>query len=146
MHHVAIMNKSWKLIPKVLSGEKTVESRWYQTRRTPWDKIATGDTIFFKNSSEAVTAEARVLSVKQFEVKNIVDAKDIIEKYGQEICLVDDNPAKWRKLPKYCILIWLVNPKSVEPPFLVNKKRFGSATAWITVDNIKKLKINIKVQ
>ena len=56
MHHVAIMNKSWNLIPKIISGEKSIESRWYQTKRTPWDKIKAGDKIFFKNSGEAIIA------------------------------------------------------------------------------------------
>ena len=54
MDHVAIMNKSWGLIPKILSGSKTIESRWYKTKRTPWDKIAKGDTVYFKNSGEQV--------------------------------------------------------------------------------------------
>lgn len=33
MEHVAIMKKSWGLTRKILSGEKTIESRWYRFRR-----------------------------------------------------------------------------------------------------------------
>lgn len=59
MHHVAIMKPSWKLIPKILSGEKTIESRWYQTRRAPWNGIAAGDVVYFKDSGEARDGQSR---------------------------------------------------------------------------------------
>lgn len=39
MDHLAIMNPKRKLIPKILSGEKKIESRWYMMRVAPWDKI-----------------------------------------------------------------------------------------------------------
>ena len=67
MDHLAIMNASWNLIPKILSGEKSVESRWYKTKRAPWDKIKSGETIYFKNSGGLVIAKATVANVLQFE-------------------------------------------------------------------------------
>ena len=33
MEHVAIMKKSWGLIEKILSEEKTAESHWYKTKQ-----------------------------------------------------------------------------------------------------------------
>lgn len=42
MDHVAILRKDWKLLPKILSGEKTIESRWYQTKRGSYNKIKEG--------------------------------------------------------------------------------------------------------
>ena len=139
MDHVAIMKKSWDLIPKILSGEKTIESRWYQTRRAPWNKIKTGDTVFFKNSGEPVTAKVKVTRVWQFEIKNVSDAKDVVKKYGRQICLINPDPAKWPKLSRYCILIGLKNPQTVKP-FYINKKGFGIGAAWLVVDNINKIK------
>lgn len=141
MHHVAIMNKSWKLIPKILSGEKTIESRWYKTKRAPWDKITAGDTVFFKNSGEKVTARAEVSSVLQFTLKDISDAEKIIKKYGKEICLVNSKPETWGKILNYCILIGLKNPEPIKNPFQINKKGFGGPVAWITVENIKSIAI-----
>jgi ASC-1-like (ASCH) protein len=67
MHHVAIMNKSWKLIPKILSGEKTIESRWYHTKRSPWNIVSQEDTVFFKDSGSNITASAKVARVIQYE-------------------------------------------------------------------------------
>lgn len=138
--HIAIMKKSWGLIPKILSGEKTIESRWYQTRRVPWNAIVEGDTVYFKNSGEEVSAKAEVLSVLQFELKDIPDARCVIAKYGKQICLVNKDPSTWDGVPKYCILILLKNPKSVKP-FKIDKQGFGNAAAWLAVGDIKRVKL-----
>ena len=39
MDHLAIMNPKRKLIPKILSGEKTIESRRYMMKVAPRNKI-----------------------------------------------------------------------------------------------------------
>lgn len=135
MHHVAIMKKSWNLIPKILAGEKTIESRWYKTKRAPWNKARKGDVIFFKNTGEPVTVRATVTNVLQFEIKTITDATKIVTKYGKEICLVNTNPASWETMPRYCILLYLENPRKVAP-FKISKKGFGAGVAWITIDTI----------
>lgn len=67
MNHIAIMKKSWELIPKIISGEKTIESRWYKNRIAPWDRISEGDTVYFKDSGEPVSAVATVSKVLQFD-------------------------------------------------------------------------------
>ena len=146
MHHVAIMNKSWKLIPKILSGEKKIESRWYQTRRAPWNKIHKGDVVYFKNSAEAITASAEVFRVLQFSFSNkspeksLEEARLVVKKYGKEICIVNPDPSTWGKVPRYCILIFLKNPASIKQPFKIHKKGFGSAAAWPTMKNIKEVR------
>ena len=139
MDHIAIMKKSWGLIPKILSGEKTIESRWYQTRRKPWNSIKRGDKIFFKNSGEPVTAKAVVGDVWQFEIKNISEVKKIVEKFGDKICLVNTKISSWQPMPKYCVLISLSNPQLVKP-FCIDKRGFGSAAAWLQIDSIKNIK------
>ncbi len=140
MHHVAIMNKSWHLIEKILSGEKTIESRWYASRRAPWNTVRVGDTIYFKNSGEDITAAAKVKAVEQFEMSSLKEVGDIIKKYGQEICLVNTKPETWGKRVKYCVLIWLTDAREVKH-FSINKKGFGSAAAWLSVSNINKIKM-----
>lgn len=140
MHHVAIMKKSWKLIPKIVSGEKTIESRWYQTRRAPWDKIKAGDTIFFKNGGEPITARATVSEVLQFEIRSIAECEWIVKRYGKEIGLMNKDVSTWKPLPKYCILMRLENPKSVKS-FEIDKTGFGNACAWLVVKSISLLRI-----
>lgn len=139
MHHVAIMNKSWGLILKILARTKTIESRWYQTRRAPWNKASVGDTVFFKNAGQPVTAKAKVSEVMQFEIDNLEEARDIAEKYGHEIGLLNSDPETWERLPKYCVLLSLEDPAEVSPPFQINKTGFGNGSAWLTVEDIKQI-------
>jgi len=139
MEHLAIMNKSWKLIPKILAGEKTIESRWYKAKFPPWDKIKRGDTVYFKNSGEPVTARAKVSNVIQFENLSPKIITNIVKKYGKAICLQDANYKKWVNGKKYCILIFLKNPEKIQP-FNINKAGYGMSAAWITVDNMNKIK------
>ena len=140
MVHVAIMTPSWKLIPKILSGEKSIESRWYQTQRAPWNTIAIGDRIFFKDSGKPITATAIVSRVWQFEIGSVKDAEQIVAEFGDRICIINADAKSWGKIPKYCILIELSDPKAITP-FAINKKGFGAGVAWITVDSIEKIQI-----
>lgn len=141
MDHVAIMKKSWGLLPKILSGEKTIESRWYQTKRAPWNKITAGDTIYFKNSGEPVTARATVSCVLQFPDLTPERVKSILDQYGREDGIQKGESQKFFELfknKKYCLLIFLKDAQSVKS-FNVNKSGFGAMAAWITVDKVSKI-------
>lgn len=131
MVHVAIMKKSWGMIPKILSGEKTIESRWYKTRRAPWGKIKAGETVYFKNSGELVTAMATVERVKEFQGLKFKETKEILEKYGKQICL-DFIPQN----KKYCVLIFLKDPKKIKP-FWVSKAGFGQMASWLIAPSLQ---------
>ena len=142
MHHVAIMKKSWGLIPKILSGQKTIESRWYQTRRAPWGKIRAGDTVFFKNSGEPVAIKALVTKVLQFSDLNQGKVREILAKYGKDDGLELAQLANFFDLFKnkrYCLLIFLKNPVKIRP-FEIDKKGFGMMSAWLTVKTISEIK------
>lgn len=141
MDHVAIMNPKWKSIPRILSGKKTIESRWYQTRRTPWNVIKKDDRVYFKNSGELVTAFADVTEVFQFELRKIDDIMQVIKQYESDINLVHNDPTTWSAVPKYCILVRLIRPKQLRIPFAINKQGFGSAAAWITVPSITSIRV-----
>jgi len=142
MQHLAIMRKSWGLLPKILSGKKRIESRWYKNEYSPWDKIKKGDVVYFKDSGELVSLKAEVDKVIQFSNLIPQRVKEILEKYGKEDGLgIKDIPKFFQKFKdkRYCILVFLKNPKKIKP-FKINKKGFGMMSAWITVDNINKIK------
>ena len=106
MIHLAILRKNQKLLDKILSGEKTIESRWYLTRRAPWNKIKAGETVYFKNSGEPITAKATVEKVIQLELdRNKV--KSILEEHGKKIGISNSTDFSYNKNKdkKYCILI-----------------------------------------
>ena len=143
MDHVAIMKKSLKLLPKILSKEKTIESRWYVSRRSPWKRIKEGDRVFFKNAGELITVKADVEKVVEFEITQESQLREIIEKYGGKgkICFSGSNEEvfNWAKEKRYCILIFLKEPVKIEP-FEINKEGFGNACAWLTLEDIEKIK------
>ena len=64
---------------------------------------------------------------------------EIIKEYGEKICLplsfsselIDKN---------FCTLIFLENVEKIDP-FHVDKTGFGMMAAWISVDDIEKIKL-----
>lgn len=143
MEHIAILKKSWNLSEKILDGRKTIESRWYCARYPPWGRIKTGEAIYFKDSGEPVTIKAEVKKVLQFELSP-EKVREILVEFGGEghICAADFNETlKRNKNKKYCILVFLANPRAVQP-FEIDKRGFGLMSAWLCVDDVEKIKIN----
>lgn len=134
MHHLAILTKGYD--EKIAQGIKIIESRFYRSKQAPWDKVSPGDTIFFKVSGGPVALRAEVEWVKQFSDLTPVKIQEIVNKYGDEIAA---KPEYWtiKHDSKYAILIKLKNVGYINN-FLVGRS-YGSA--WVTVDNIDKLKI-----
>ena len=142
MDHVAIMKKSWGLIPKILNGKKTIESRWYLTKKPPFGKIKIGETIYFKNSGEPVTAKVTVAAVRQFENLNSRKVSAIIDEFGGEgkICLGNKNKARdLFSKKKYCVLVFIKDPKKIRP-FNIDKSGYGLMSAWISLNRIEQIK------
>jgi len=142
MDHVAIMRKSWGLLPKILSGTKTIESRWYLSKRLPWNAIRPGDTVYFKDAGGPVVAKAAVGRVRQFSELTPETVSRILNEYGREDGLgVTDLPNFFRlfKDRRYCILVFLESAQSVEP-FDVDKAGFGAMSAWLTTSDVNKIK------
>ncbi len=136
MDHLAILKKKW--LEKILSGEKTIESRWYKQRRTPYQKIAKGDVIYFKEAGKPVTARATVQEALFFDMLTEEKIRNILTRYGKQINM---NLGVIPKLldKKYCTLVVLENVEKIQP-FAINKKGYGVQAAWITVENIETIK------
>lgn len=142
MHHLAIMKKSWGLLPKILSGEKTIESRWYKNKYSPWNKIEKGDILYFKNSGEPVTIKTEVTKILQFNNLDSEKIEQILTQYGKSDLGASHIMPEIRKYvsgKNYCILIFFNNVKKIKP-FDVDKAGFGKMSAWISVNNINQLK------
>ncbi len=170
MDHVAIMKKSWGLTEKILSGKKTIESRWYMARCAPWGRIKAGETVYFKNSGESVKIKAKVAKVLQFADLNPKKVKEILEKYGKDDGisrglgkhsfvrreshktvptrpLVSYSVASLDSLTAYQLfknkkycLLIFLKNPVKIKPFQIDKTGFGSMSAWITIKNISEIK------
>lgn len=138
MEHLAILSKKRKLLSKILSGEKKIESRWYKFRRHPFGTISRGDIIYFKESGCPVSAKAIVENILTYENLTPQKITEIIKEYGNQIG-IGLNFVEEVKDKRFCILIFLSNPQRIET-FEINKKGYGLMNAWITIDDVSKLK------
>lgn len=100
MVHVGIMNPK-NLIDKILSGEKKIESRWLKNRSAPWNKVAAGDEIYFKQSGGLVVARAIAAEVRQYQ-------DDLSEPIG-----IMRGYESWAEGKKYCVLVWLADAQAI---------------------------------
>ncbi len=134
MDHLAILNKKLKLLDKIISGEKTIESRWYKSKKTPYNNIKSEDRVYFKESGEPVTVRSKVENALFFESLSKKKIISILEKYGKEICI----PVSYSKNltgKNFCILVFLKDVEKVKP-FSIGKKGYGMMAAWITLSSI----------
>lgn len=125
MNHLAIL-RGQDLVDKIISGTKTIESRWYMRRSAPWDKIFVGDRVFFKKSCGSIQASARVKKVVQKVFLNEKDFLSTAKKYELEIGV--DVVKFIKKIPKYSILIFIDSVK-IEKKIKIENKNYGNA--WI---------------
>ena len=142
MNHVAIMKKEWGLTEKIISKEKKIESRWYKFRHSPWGKIEKGDNVYFKDSGEPVSIKAKVKKVISFSGLTPKKVRQILNKYGRDDGIERKKIPEFFKLfknKKYCLLIFLENPKKIKP-FNIDKAGFGNMSAWLTIKDVGRIK------
>lgn len=126
MQHIAILKQPF--FDMVLSGEKTIESRWSMVKVAPYKKVSVGDKILLKETGKDVTATANVKKVQFYELTPEI-IEDIRIKYGKQIGT--DKFEDWKSTlqKKYCTLIWLDEVTPVEP---IKVKRSNGA-GWIVL-------------
>ncbi len=140
MDHVAIVSKSWKVVEAILSGQKSIESRWLVHKTIPWDRINTGDIVYFKETGGLVRAKADVVKVEQIENLTPKKINQLIEKYNK-LGLGTENIIEeiktYCKGKNYAIFIHLQNPKAIQKPFKIDKTGYGNMSAWMRVGDIR---------
>ncbi len=147
MDHIAIMRKSWGLTQKILTGEKTLEERWYKTKRVPWNKIKPGDNIYFKDSGQKVSVKAKIAKVLQFENLTLEKSEEIVKKYAHadlgfakgETKEITPTIKEYVSNKNYCIIVFFDNVEKIKP-FEINKTGFGAMSAWLCIDDVNKIK------
>ena len=126
MQHIAILRQPF--FNMVLSGEKTIESRWSMHKAAPYGKVNIGDEILLKETGKNVTATAIVKDVKYYELTPEM-VEEIRIKYGKQIGT--DKFEDWKDTlqKKYCTLIWLEDVKHISPI----KVQKSNGAGWIVI-------------
>jgi ASC-1-like (ASCH) protein len=127
MDHLAILSKEKKLLAKIISGEKTIESRWYKFKKTPYMNIKVDDTVYFKESGEPVTVSSKVSKVLFFNSLDRDKIISILKDYGKDIC-VPLSYAEKLEGKNFCTLVFLKDVKMITP-FHIDKKGYGLMAA-----------------
>ncbi|PIS13086.1 hypothetical protein COT69_00630 [candidate division WWE3 bacterium CG09_land_8_20_14_0_10_39_24] len=141
MDHIAIMKPSWNLIANVIDGTKTVESRWYKSKRCPWDRVKIGDILYFKDVGKPVSIKSRVTRVEQYEVRDNENAIKIMNKYSLAdlgTSILPKEVEDYITNKKYAVFVHFNNVELVSP-FAIDKKGYGMQCAWITTENVNDL-------
>lgn len=129
MDHLAIMSKGY--IEKILSGEKTIESRFSKNRISPFHKVNVGEKVYLQEVGKSVTAMFEVSNVIYFEDLNEKSIEEIRHEYQAKIA-ADDSFWEAKKTSKYGTLIFISNPIKIDP-FKVYK---NDRSAFKTVHDI----------
>lgn len=124
MKHLVILKQPY--FDMLLSGEKTVESRWSMHKIAPYNKVSVGDVLYLKETGKNVKYKCLVSDVKFFELdKEKVDF--IKEKYNKYIRIKDFSEC-YKK--NYCTLIWVSNIETIKEM----KVKRSNGAGWIIMN------------
>lgn len=143
MNHLAILNPKLHMLAKIEKGQKTIESRWYKRKFKPWGYIKCGESVYFKEAGKDVTLKATVIQVKQLKNLTPKIIKQMLKLYRKELGIDKSEVEIFYNIFKnkrYCILIYLNNPKTIKP-FKINKAGKSFMSAWICFKSLKDIRL-----
>jgi ASC-1-like (ASCH) protein len=62
MEHLMIVKK--KYFNLIISGKKTIETRWSKNKITPYEKVKIGETILIKESGKPIALIKQLLKMQ----------------------------------------------------------------------------------
>lgn len=113
---------------KILSGEKTIESRFSKRKTPPFGAISSGDLVYIKPSGQDIIGQFRVKKVIFYDG---LDLGEIREKYGKELAL-DESYWKGKEKCRYGTLIFIGDCTTfITSPIKLRKK---DLRGWVVLD------------
>lgn len=90
MHkHLAILTKEG--IQRILSGQKTVETRFSRHKIPPFNAVHTGDIVYIKEAGKDIIGQFTVKSVISFEALEEKDWQFIKSSYKEQLSLGSED-------------------------------------------------------
>lgn len=134
--HLAIMNKP--TIEAILSGKKTVETRFSLHKIAPFGVISKGDLVYIKPPGEEIIGQFRVKKVFSFDGLCEPDFDDIFIKYGSQIRVgekEEDNKYQTdKKQSNYGTLIFIGDSERfITSPVKIKK---SDQRGWMVLEKI----------
>lgn len=129
MKHLAIFKGDGG--EKILSGAKTIESRFSKRRDIPFGVISSGDLVYIKPSGKDIIGQFRVKKVIFFDGVNIGEIREIRERWGKELA-VDEIYWKAKEASKYATLIFIgESSRFITSPVKIPKK---DLRGWVVLN------------
>ena len=132
-HHLAILAPGW--IELILSGDKTIESRFSKRRSAPFGKVSEGDVVFMKESGGRVKGAFRVGKVDTiekltYELRIAIDTCFREQIFGTPY--FTEHWDQW-KASNHATLIHIAETLEFNTPFAIHKR---DPRAWVVYDHI----------
>jgi predicted transcriptional regulator len=132
--HLAIMNKS--AAEAVLSGLKTIETRFSQNRIPPFNTVSAGDLVYIKPPGEDIIGQFRVKKVIFYDNLEAGDLEKIRSEYGKEISMGDKelDQKYWqdKKTSRFGTLIFIAeSERFITSPVKIKK---SDMRGWLVLE------------
>jgi hypothetical protein len=126
--HLAVMVEPY--LTRVLSGEKTIESRFARVRAAPYGQIAPGDLIWLKRAGGPIMGSARVAEVHQYAGLTPERVDMLLARWGAALRLEAAFIARIRGC-RYATLIWLGDVRALPAPIRYERR---DRRGWVVLD------------
>jgi ASC-1-like (ASCH) protein len=125
--HIAILCEPY--ITYVLSGKKTIESRFSRNKSLPFNRVNKNDIVILKESGGDYLGLFEVNEVKQYSFRDNDEPLTVFSEYLNELC-VDSDWIDSKKNSKYATLIFIKNVAEIKPFNVAIKNR----QAWLVIN------------
>jgi len=116
---------------KILSGKKTIESRFSKVRKSPFGLISSGDLVYIKPSGKDIIGQFRVKKVIFFDNMDLSDLSNLSNLYSKELA-VDKEYWEKHKNARFGTLIFIGDcNRFITSPVKVYKK---DLRGWVVLD------------
>lgn len=115
----------------ILSGKKTVESRFSRIKNPPFGVIGSGDLVYIKPSGKDIIGEFRVKKVIFYDGFSLSDLSALRKRYGKELAVGSEYWEK-KKTSRYGTLIFIGDSsRFITSPIKFPKK---DLRGWVVLD------------
>ena len=129
MKHLAIFKG--EAGEQILSGKKTIESRFSKRKSLPFGAVSSGDLIFIKPSGKDIIGQFRVKKVIFFDNLEAGDIREIRERWEKELA-VNGSYWKGKEAARYGTLIFIGDSNQfLTSPVKISKK---DLRGWVVLN------------
>lgn len=115
----------------ILSGKKTIESRFSKVKSVPFGVISSGDLVYIKPSGKDIIGQLRVKKVFFFDGLDLSDLSYLRNLYGEGL-LVEKEYWEKNKNARYGTLIFIGDcTRFITSPVKFRKK---DLRGWVVLD------------